>query len=178
MDNSISYLFVFINGGWWLRINNIDELLNYHELHESRWGKIFEAFVHSERNNQESDNPMVQAIYLKADGKKTALQILQNIKIEMGMAQVETLNENGYIHLNGVGGHCSMFDIKNEEQWVRRKNCVFPDFKTMDIRVKQFKGGTHWYAYVGDVELNQNKDRKSWDTYSEAYAAAERYITI
>ena len=53
---------------------------------------------------------------------------------------------------------------------------IFPTFCRSDIRAEQFKGGKHWYAYIGDMQV-RNGDIMKWDTEEEARRAAEKLVT-
>ena len=35
--------------------------------------------------------------------------------------------------------------------------------------------GTHWYAYLGDMQIRDN-DKLKWDSYEEAYEYAQQFI--
>ena len=60
-------------------------------------------------------------------------------------------------------------------QFCRRKQLVFPHFRREDIRIKQFNGGRHWYAYVGDMQIRDG-DQLKWNTKEAAQAAAEAMV--
>ena len=49
------------------------------------------------------------------------------------------------------------------------------DFKESDIRIKQFQGGEHYYAYVGDMQVRDGENFK-WNSYKEAYDKALEVI--
>ena len=53
-------------------------------------------------------------------------------------------------------------------QFCRRKSLVFPDFKKSDIRIQKYDCGSHYYAFVGDMQVRDG-DRLKWNTYEEAY---------
>lgn len=53
---------------------------------------------------------------------------------------------------------------------------IFPAFGRSDIRVERFKGGKHWYAYIGDMQV-RNGDTMKWDTEEEARRAAKELVT-
>lgn len=41
----------------------------------------------------------------------------------------------------------------------------------LDICISQFTGGTHYYAYVGDMQIREGENLK-WNSYEEAYKKA------
>ena len=80
--------------------------------------------------------------------------------------------ENGAVYFNRVGG--KPFSV-NHVQFCRRKNLVFPDFKESDIRIKKQTGGTHYYAYIGDMQVRDG-DILKWNTFDEAYKRAYELV--
>lgn len=89
-----------------------------------------------------------------------------------GAGELETIREHGAVFINQAGGHT--WGIKTV-QFCRRKQLVFPHFKREEIRIKQFRGGRHWYAYIGDVQLRDG-DCLKWNTREAAQAAAEAIV--
>ena len=73
--------------------------------------------------------------------------------------------------INSVGGYYRYYPTDKEYAFVRRKELIFPDFKKDDIRIKQFPGGEHYYAYIGDMQVRDGNTLK-WDSYQDAYEMA------
>lgn len=156
MDN----IFVLKDKIWWLKITDSKQLLKYYEHTASKWedavdgdrsALAFAIRLHAEANNE---SLMESAIAIREAAMKS---------------QLDDLHRNGVIYLNRKGGFCE--NIVGYTQWVSRKNMIFPDYTFEDIRVKQFKGGTHWYAYIGDMQVRNGKEIK-WDNYDDAYNTA------
>ena len=60
-----------------------------------------------------------------------------------------------------------------------KSNLIFPQYaytKT-DIRIIQWPGGKHYYAKIGNIDVEMNGDAK-WDLYDDAYRAAKEYLKI
>ena len=81
------------------------------------------------------------------------------------MALHRDVMENGETFVNPVGGKTFSLDY---DQFVWRSHLVFPNYSVNDIRIKQFKGGFHFYAYLGDTQLRDGEKLK-WSSYREAY---------
>ena len=88
----------------------------------------------------------------------TFLDGIRAINLEMGESDLRYIREDGAVYFNRVGGKTFSVDYV---QFCRRKNLVFPDFKASDIRVKQQTGGTHYYAYIGDMQV-RDRDILKW----------------
>ena len=104
------------------------------------------------------------------------LTALERLYQEVSLAMLHKIQEDGRVHVNSVGGY-NVFDESMETQTVWRTELVFPEYSKEDIRIKQFQGGTHWYAYVGDLQIKaDNGQTLKWNTYEEAYNEAIQII--
>lgn len=172
------------NQGWWLRIQSMEELLDYLELtYPTQSAKIIQNYLNDKSElavpNPESES-LTQAVVLYGQ-KNPGFTIYQAIAGFNSMRithLVKNLEEYGTVYINCVGGSTFKYnDI--EYAVVRRSNLVWPDYKEEDIRIKRFEGGDHFYAYIGDVQVKQGTGNDTiikWDTYDEAYQAALSYI--
>ena len=93
---------------------------------------------------------------------------LRCMNIEMGSKELRDIKRNGQTYINQVSG--STFDL-GYKQFCRRNELVFPKFTEADIRIKQFDGGKHYYAYFGDMQLRDG-DNLKWDSYGQAHDVA------
>lgn len=185
----MEYLFVYADGGWWLKIDSVEKLADYHEkmkdgryedafnmyLQEGSPDKILEHLSLEKRVAKMNDRNFkyLQAAVIQArKGNGNIFDGFRWLNIEVGMNQLRTIKEYGAVFINSVGGHT--FQL-NYTQFCRRKNLVFPDFKKRDIRIKQFDGGSHYYAFVGDMQVRDGNKLK-WGTYEEAYRNARKLV--
>lgn len=196
------YLFVFDpeSKGWWLKIDSVDGLLDYFrktkreyigsgfELYWELYKKMkeegyksvreyLEAMPQEERfhlmmNDLQSFNSMYAAIMSAENNDTTIIDGFRSLNLEMGFQCLKSLERDGVIYFNPVGGKTFRIDYS---QFCRKKELSFPHFTEQDIRVSSFKGGTHYYARVGNVEV-RNGDIIKWDTYEEAYNKAKELI--
>lgn len=179
------------NAGYWLKISSIDELIEYLKItNPTRYGKAFENYIYGKEYGAKSMQhgphldaaPLTDAIVLHSQNMKTkyniAMNILQAINDFSSMVAINMLNriqESGAIYINRVGGYHGFYDSSEENGFVRRKSLTWPNFTRNDIRIKQFPEGTHFYAYIDDVQV-RNGDTLKWNTYGEAYEQALSYI--
>ena len=178
------YKFVQIdNRGWWLKIDNCDTLCEYiKETFGVRKGKVFEDFVN--HYNRE-DGTLSHAEYAETQGvliyarnlNSTFPRALTLLYEEVGLNMLHDIQDNGQIWVNSKGGYNSVFNEDMETQTIWRSELVFPEYKRDDIRIKQFQGGTHWYAYIGDLQVKTNDGQTlKWNTYEEAYKHAQSVL--
>lgn len=107
----------------------------------------------------------------KADG--TILDGFRCLNMEVGKSELQCIKEHGAVFINKVGGHT--FSLAYN-QFCRRKELIYPDFKMSDIRVIHYQGGLHWYAFVGDMQV-RNGEKCKWNTSGEAKRAAEIIVS-
>ena len=182
----MEYLFVLsTEGGWWLKIDTVDQLLDYHQKTDAnRYENALRRFFKGERPEDlakkahASEKPedlitlysdrdfqyMQAASMLAQSVEGTILDGFSLLRMEAGAGELRALREYGSLYINPVGGHTSELEYT---QFCRRKELLFPDFTEKDIHIRKFPGGVHWYAYIGDIQLRHNEKEK-WNTYEAA----------
>lgn len=188
----MEYLFVFSDGGWWLKLTDADQIIDYARKTDSRYEGALEMYMHWKQEGKDYEDavmelPLAERIKLTQDrdfkylqcaiiqARKiggTILDGFRSLNMEIGAAYLQTIREHGAVYINPVGG--KTFDVKYT-QFCRRKELVFPEYKREDIRVKQFNGGQHWYAYIGDTQV-RNGDQMKWNTHDAAFEAAAALV--
>lgn len=188
----MEYLFIFdeYSKGWWLKIDSVEKLADYHEKAGSgRYDRAMEMYLREGhpydilgklspeeriKKMQDKDFKRLQAAVMQAEkGDRTILDGFRCLNLEIGMGQMKTLEQYGAIYINCVGGYT--FGLQYN-QFCRRKNMVFPNFKESDIRIKRFEGGEHYYAYIGDMQVRDGNKLK-WNSHDEAYSKALELIS-
>lgn len=84
------------------------------------------------------------------------------------------VNKVGKIYQNKFGGYFPHHEYLEvlEEFETDGENILFPEYTYDDILVKQWKDGTHWYAYVGDIWCEDYSGNKKFDTKDRAMEVA------
>lgn len=186
------YLFVY-DGCWWLKLTTADQIADYHQKTNNRYAGAMDMYWKAKKEGkgieyyaelplqerielmQNKDFKYLQCAIIQAQKiGGTILDGFRCLNIEIGMSEFEDIRQYGAVFINAAGGHTH--DIEYT-QFCRRKELVFPSFKIEDIRVKQFKGGQHWYAYIGDMQL-RNGDQLKWNTQEAAQRAAEAMVEV
>lgn len=178
------YRFVFKNGGWWLKISTLEELIDYQEKTKLKnpiargFRSVLNCREFGKPINGEPIRPHVNtegyAIGLNAQNNNMSLfESATSLAIQMDNNQVETLKKGLNLYFNSVGGYHSG---KNDyTQWYDSDKLIFPDFKKNQIKVEQFPMGKHYYAYIDNMQVRDG-DTLKWNTYEEAYEQALQYI--
>lgn len=185
------------NHSWWLKVSDMDQLMDYIKLTQSSryegalnlYFDIFKKGANSDEdgtdrsvmeildslpndvrfnifiNNHNDYNLMVSAIMKAEQYEVSILEGFRLLNMEFGMKMMKNIQEYGQIYINRVGGNTH--DL-NYTQSCRQSKMVWPDFTEKDIRIKRFPYGSHYYAYVGNVEVKDG-NKKKWNTYEEAF---------
>ena len=172
-------MFVFKENGWWLKIKNLEELRDYYCKVEQ---KIMQDGFHNMLNSKEFGsrysmkhaNALGTSIGLYAVNRRLSpINALSELEASKFEAQVSML-ENGFsLYFNRCGGwHWGNDDYIN---WCYKKELIFPEFDKEQISIKQFPLGTHYYAYIGGIQVRES-DTIKWNTYEEAYNQALKMI--
>ena len=175
----MKYRFIYKNGGWWLKISTIEELLDYHNnVESSRMAKGFENYLHAKEFFETGDKHANSLGYLiglrrENDPSKSPIEITCNLQYEKYETQLEYLSKGYNIYINNCGGW--HFGKNDFTQWVDRDKLVFPTFTKNQIKIEKFIGGEHFYAYIDGMQVRDN-DTLKWNTYEEAYNHALAYI--
>ena len=189
----VSKMFTFVlrdkgtnNQGWWLKISNVDELCEYYtETAPTRNGRVFENYMYGKEWNfahegyeNESHCPhsgeatLTDAVVrYSCNNNLNILQGIQGFTQMVALQQLEEIKEHGIIYINRVGGYTWKGENDVEYAFVKREKLVFPDFKKDQIKVSKFPYGSHYYAYIGDLQVKDG-DKIKWNTYDEAYRQA------
>lgn len=178
-DVLAKWLFVHaVQGGWWLKLTSDDDIINYIKATNDRYDGAMCKAVHEPIEKMSLEDRikaslsgdrnymLLQAGMVMAQKYNTTLYSgFEHLQTEFGMALHRDIAENGETFVNRVGGKTFSLEY---DQFVWRKDLVFPDYTIADIRIKQFSGGQHHYAYIGDTQLRDG-DKLKWDSYKEAY---------
>lgn len=181
------WLFVYDDGGWWLKITDVEQLTEYHKKTDSQ---RYEGALRMYKDGKRPENmSLEERIRASMEGNRdfmymqAAIMQAQNVggtiidgfrclNMEIGMKELNNIKRDGAVYINRVGG--STFSV-DYTQFCRRKELIFPDFKKEDIRVRRFDGGRHWYAYIGDMQVRNGTELK-WNTQEAARRAAEAIV--
>ena len=180
------FTFIFINGGWWLKISTVAELADYLSETDSRWENALNNLLNSKeftKFGNEHAGALATSIGLFGVNQGiNGIDATLVFKEQIVNDQLNELKSGNTLAINKMGGY---WVLKPEEvngenkaysQWCRKKEMVFPNFTKRELKIKKFPLGNHWYAYLGDVQLRDN-DKVKWNTYEDAYEYAKQFIS-
>ena len=178
------WLFVFEDDGyrkgWHLRIDS-EEMLGEYLKEQNLFQKDRDHYLKIKDAGFTGNNLVAHTEfgYYAEDVSKTMGVDIPCAYGILAMMQKESmkniLRKTGAVYINSTGGFHGERAVCTHTAFVRRDTPEFPHYFSRDIRVKMFPGGTHWYAYVGDMQVRDG-DILKWNSYEEAYAMAEKYV--
>lgn len=176
----MEYTFVYRDNGWWLKINTIEQLMDYHEKNDDYWAKGFNSLFNSKeftRDGTEHVNAVGSAIGFYSENRGlNPIEATLNLRASVMNTQTKLIEEGQELYINKKGGYNFDYDDRGYEQFLKRKELIFPDFKENEIRIEKFPYGTHFYAYIGDMQLRDG-DKVKWNTQEDARKFAEKYVS-
>ncbi len=173
--------------GWWLKITDPEQLLEYHEKTD---GARYEGVIRNRAEGRRlEDMTMEERIAATLEGNRNflyeqaAVMIagrsggsfidgIKGLQLETFQSELRNIREYGAVFMNRVGGHTFLLKYS---QFVHRKEPIFPSYRREDIRVRRFEGGSHFYAFVGDMQVRKG-DTLKWNTLEAARKAAEAVL--
>jgi len=172
----MKHTFIHDGRAWWLKITSQEELDAYmidvflqDELLATK------EFLELKRNNIKGHytNHFACVCDSLASFKDTSFfSELTFLKESFYKNASDVLVEHGQVYINSVGG----YNWKREAKQIYSKEGFdFPVFSAEDIRIKKWPAGTHWYAYIGNVQLT-NGEQVKWNTKEEAESFAIQYV--
>ena len=161
-------------GCWWLVIKSLEELLDYKNKTDFRYGQILtdpDAEIGKNKN-------IIHLATRIAERKECSIaEGMSEIATRTFESQIDCLNKGHAVWINKNGGW--NIGMENVEATVYMNNLIYPNYKINDIVVKKWTPDSkHYYARIGNIEVSEGEGNNKiikWDTYDEAYAVALRY---
>lgn len=168
------YVFLYDGHGWYLVLNSLPALNEYLDM---IWNIRKEDLLRDMERIKKHLHPTSDIIYnchvLAGAKGSTVWGEYQALKEKQYQGMTEMFLKEGILYVNSDGGYCPFLtETKNRYE---SETMEWPAFKEEDIRIKQWPGGTHWYAYIGPIQVKEF-DVVKWDNEADARAAAMHYV--
>lgn len=176
-------VFMFNGMVWMLVIDSLEDLNEYMDMvWDIRW-KDLKWDIARIRKKEHPVSDMADMCYILAKTKGTnTLKEFWALRETQFKDMTKLILEGKTLYINPAGGYTTnMENIINRYESEKVKTggkavIRWPVFDESDIRIKQWPGGTHYYAYIGPVQVKDGGKLK-WDSESEARSAAMSYVT-
>lgn len=168
------FVFLYNGSGWFLKIASLEVLNRYME---EVWAIRKEDLLHDLKRIAEKSHPtsnIISMCEVLANAKGTDIWYeFQRTRETQHRQMSAMVLEDITLYVNSNGGYCQSLDkITNRYESER---LMWPVFSEEDIRIKKWPGGTHYYAYIGPVQV-KDFDVVKWDSESDARMAAMAYV--
>lgn len=98
-----------------------------------------------------------------------------NLEKKILQGKMKAILNHGHILLRENGSY-SVHSAEDEEvESMLSETLIYPHYTIDDIRVKQWQGGNHWYAHIGNLSVTMNGESK-WNTQHYAREMAVEYF--
>lgn len=176
-----------IDYGFLFKISSFDELFEYWEnvrslrlkegIRNYMSSAEFEQITQKSRSTPHLSHPDADLINVRclaeteSSKPRSVIEVINNVCDDVFSGMRKTLNEQGIIYVNTQGGY---FHLSSQMKEVKTENISDWVIPSRDLRLKQWPGGIHWYAYVGSQSVTLSGINK-WETKKEAQKAAEKW---
>ena len=160
---------------WMLVIDSIEKLNDYMDMvWDIRW-KDLEYDIARLREKLHPTSDIIDICYVLARAKGTnVLQEFWALRETQVKDMTHLILEGKTLYINTAGGYTP--NMENVTNRYNSEKLRWPVFGEDDIRIKQWPGGTHYYAYIGPVQVKIG-DTLKWSSESDARTAAMAYVT-
>ena len=175
------WLFVFENNKHWRLKLTSEEEADRFALENQAFSKDY-AHYEKVKDYSHDDHTAVTHSQWAGEANRIAKDYYKDMATAydiLSLLQLDTIKtlirETGAAYVNWRMGCHGERKEKSYTAFVRRKELVFPRYHNSDIRIERFPDGTHYYAYVGDMQVRDG-DILKWDSYDEAMQQAKKYV--
>lgn len=182
----LNYNNIEITYDWMLVIDSIDDLLTYHkDVMSSQIPNAWKNLIEVQEGTAHINSNLARIINFQVPNFETETNHHNKSLLELTViaidkifnAKADCLLNFGKIYINKNGGffpHSKDITVL-DEMIINDDRMIFPQYSEKDIRIKQWEGGKHYYAYVGDFPVELHGENK-WNTEKRAQEMAEAFL--
>lgn len=161
---------------WVLKISGEWELMEYmRETTDTRVAAAVTDFREVKAGRAHVGNVLNYMADMRAQNKGFSFaQGLVDVLDEVWHNRLAMLKEGKVLYIKGSGGYSydtvpgTFYDVLGEQG---SEELHFPN---LEVRYLQWPNGTHWYAKIGDVDIEW-KGKQKWDTKADAEYAVRQW---
>lgn len=171
------YCFIFDGKQWYLEISTLQTLNDYMDM---VWNIRKEDLLYDlkrliEDKGAHPTSDIISVCHTLSKAKGTDLWTeFQHLKEKQHRAMSGMVLHDITLYVNPAGGYTA--SLEKLEARYPSDNMRWPVLSENDIRIRKWPEGTHYYAYIGPVQVKDG-GRLKWESESDARFAAMRYVT-
>ena len=177
----LSYNKITIDHDWMLVIESVEQLLHYHEsVMTTQIPNAWENLIAVQEGKAHLNSTMSMLINFQAEATEPGKSLIELTTIASNKifnAKYDAIVNSGKIYVNKNGGffpHSEDVTVL-DEIILEDERLIFPQYSEKDIRIKKWDGGKHYYAFVGDFEVEMH-GLKKWNTEQKAMDMAKAFL--
>ena len=177
----LSYNKITIDYDWLLVIESVEDLIMYHDnTMLAQIQPAWDNLLKTHKGKAHIATVLGRLINIQAEiegGKKSLIELTSIVSGKVFAAKASALMNFKKIYINKTGGFFPHSEdvIVLDEMIIEDKRLIFPQYTENDIRIKKWDGGKHYYAFVGDFEVEMHGERK-WNTEQRAMDMAKAFL--
>lgn len=168
------HVFLYNGQGWFLKIDTVRELNAYLDMiWKIRKDDLMYDLGRIRKNlHPTSDIVGICDVLARLRGRDLWAEF-DRLRMRQSSEMSRMVIDGHALYVNPSGGYCAK--LENVSNRYDSEELRWPVFRESDVRIKQWPGGTHWYAYVGPIQVKSG-DKVKFDSESDARAAAMAYV--
>ena len=159
---------------WVLVLETEDDVINFHEKSfQPKIRPMWDNLISFLEGKSHLNSQLATCIWLDLNKEKSILECTLNLLDKVLNNKLKIIQDGNVIYQTKSGGYFSGHEyiVVLEEMFIDGDNILFPQYTEKDIKTKQWEGGKHWYAYVGDIWVNFDGKNKFDSEYAAKRAA-------
>lgn len=160
---------------WMLECKNIKTLKEHNEKY---FANEIEKGI-KEHINQVGHPSSNWGSALEAKAKIKGTNIIEagcELENQINNGKINCIIKYGCIYLNENSSYTILSDDFEIIDRINSNEMLYPSYSKEDINIKQWKGGTHWYATIGSMNVIDEKGNQKWNSYGEAEKEALKFF--
>lgn len=170
----MKYVFMYNGFGWFLKTDSTEILDDYLRfIWDIREKELVQELKQAKDYQHTTSEVAATVMFMAKLHGTNPKEYFQALKAFQSETMKQALAEGMTLYVNSKGG-CT-FHLENIMNRYETKELCWPVFTENDIRIKKWPGGSHYYAYVGPVQVKCGNTLK-WSTEEQARDVAMFYV--
>jgi hypothetical protein len=174
----LNYNGITIDYDWMLVIESLEDLMDYHKnVMKVQIPRAWDNLIEIQKGKAHVETNLAYLIYCStpSSNNTSLVELTTMVGDRIFDAKASGIIAHGKIYINKNGGyfpHTNDITVLDE---MAVEKLIFPQYTEKDIRIQKWEGGKHYYAYVGNFEVEMF-GLKKWNTEEKATQMAKLFL--